>query len=58
MKIVVLDAKTLGDDLDISALVDIGDVIVHQTTKTEETSLLIQHLSQYLVERKLFLCSK
>ena len=42
MKIVVLDAKTLGDDLDISALVDIGDVIVHQTTKTEETSSRIQ----------------
>lgn len=37
MKIVVLDAKTLGDDLDISALVDIGDLAVHQTTSTAET---------------------
>ena len=42
MKIVVLDAKTLGDDLDISALVDIGDVVVHQTTKIEETPSRIQ----------------
>jgi len=42
MKIVVLDAKTLGDDLDISALVDIGDVAIHQTTNTEETPSRIQ----------------
>ena len=42
MKIVVLDAKTLGDDLDISALVDIGDVLAHQTTKPEETASRIQ----------------
>ena len=38
MKIVVLDAKTLGDDLDISPLVDIGDLIVYQTTEPEETA--------------------
>ncbi|MEA3455787.1 MAG: D-2-hydroxyacid dehydrogenase [Campylobacterota bacterium] len=37
MKIVLLDALTLGDDLDMSALADSGDVIVHQTTTTEET---------------------
>lgn len=37
IKIVLLDALTLGDDLDMSALADSGDVIVHQTTTTEET---------------------
>ena len=42
MKIVVLDTKTLGDDLDISALVDIGDVVAYRTTKTEETLSRIQ----------------
>jgi glycerate dehydrogenase len=42
MKIAVLDAKTLGDDLDISPLVDIGDLIVYQTTKPEETVERIQ----------------
>lgn len=37
MKIVLLDALTLGDDLDMSALVDYGDVVVYQTTAAEET---------------------
>lgn len=37
MKIVLLDALTLGDDLDMSTLVDYGDVIVHQTTAADET---------------------
>lgn len=42
MKIVVLDARTLGDDLDISPLVDIGDVVIHQTTRPEETAERIE----------------
>lgn len=37
LNIVVLDAKTLGDDLDMSALTDFGDVTIHQTTEPEET---------------------
>ena len=37
MKIVLLDAKTLGSDLDISALEDIGEVVVYQTTQPGET---------------------
>ncbi len=37
MKIILLDALTLGDDLDMSALVDYGDVVVYQTTTAEET---------------------
>lgn len=42
MKIAVLDAQTLGDDLDMSALVDIGDVIIYQTTQPHETLSRIQ----------------
>lgn len=36
MKITVLDAKTLGDDLDITPLRDFGELIVYQTTEPEE----------------------
>ncbi len=42
MKIVLLDALTLGDDLDMSALVDFGDVITYQTTQAEETLSRLQ----------------
>ncbi|MEA3419610.1 MAG: D-2-hydroxyacid dehydrogenase [Campylobacterota bacterium] len=37
MNIVVLDAKTLGDDLDMSALTNYGDVEVYQTTDPDQT---------------------
>lgn len=37
MNIVILDAKTLGDDLDISALNTFGKVTTYQTTTSEET---------------------
>ncbi|HFS82705.1 MAG TPA: hydroxyacid dehydrogenase, partial [Epsilonproteobacteria bacterium] len=37
MKIVVLDAKTLGDDLDISPLGDIGALRVYPTTQPNQT---------------------
>lgn len=37
MKIVILDAKTLGDDLDISVLEQFGDLTIYQTTSKEET---------------------
>ena len=37
MNIVILDAKTLGDDLDISALNTFGEVTTYQTTTPEET---------------------
>ena len=37
MNIVILDAKTLGDDLDISALNTFGEVTTYQTTTFEET---------------------
>jgi len=37
MNIVILDAKTLGDDLDISVLNTFGKVTTYQTTTPEET---------------------
>ena len=37
MKIVILDAKTLGDDLNLSVLDTFGEVISYPTTSAEET---------------------
>ncbi len=37
MNIVLLDAKTLGEDLDLSALESFGTLIKHQTTSVDET---------------------
>ncbi len=37
MKIVILDAKTLGDDLDLSSLDTFGEVISYPTTSADET---------------------
>jgi len=42
MHIVLLDAKTLGDDLDITALETFGTLTVYQTTFKEETLERIQ----------------
>ena len=42
MKIVILDAKTLGDDLDLSPLNSFGEVISYQTTSPDETLERIQ----------------
>ncbi|HEY9128645.1 MAG TPA: D-2-hydroxyacid dehydrogenase [Sulfurovum sp.] len=42
MHIVLLDAKTLGDDLDISALESFGTLTVYQTTSPEQTLERIQ----------------
>ncbi|MEA3491290.1 MAG: D-2-hydroxyacid dehydrogenase [Campylobacterota bacterium] len=42
MKITILDAQTLGDDLDMSSLADLGTVTMHQTTKSSETLERIQ----------------
>ena len=38
MKIVLLDAKTLGADLDLSPLDQFGEVIRYETSTPEETS--------------------
>ena len=37
MDIVLLDQKTLGDDLDLSTLSKLGQLTSHETTTTEET---------------------
>jgi glycerate dehydrogenase len=37
MNIVLLDAKTLGDDLDISSLESFGTLTVYQTTSSDQT---------------------
>jgi len=42
MKIVILDAKTLGDDLDLGVLDTFGEVISYPTTSAEETLERIQ----------------
>ena len=42
MKIVILDAKTLGSDLDLSILDTFGEVIFYETTSEEETLERIQ----------------
>ena len=42
MNIVLLDAKTLGNDLDISALESFGTLTVYETTSKEETLERIQ----------------
>ena len=42
MNIVLLDAQTLGDDLDISTLKSFGTLTVYQTTSKEETLERIQ----------------
>ncbi|EIF50052.1 D-2-hydroxyacid dehydrogenase [Sulfurovum sp. AR] len=43
MNIVLLDAKTLGSDLDITALESFGTLTVYQTTSKEETLERIQN---------------
>jgi len=37
MKLVLLDAKTMGDDIDLSILAEFGDLEVYETTKREQT---------------------
>jgi len=37
MKIVLLDAQTLGDDLDLSPIRELGDLTIYQTTSSNET---------------------
>ena len=41
MKIVILDKKTLGDDLDISEASKFGEVIVRDNTAPEEVEAAI-----------------
>ena len=42
MKIVFLDAKTLGDDLDFSDALSLGEVIIRKNTKQEDVKEVIK----------------
>lgn len=42
MKIIILDAKTLGDDLDLNRFNQLGDVTIHQFTHPEEVKEKIE----------------
>jgi glycerate dehydrogenase len=37
MKIVILDKKTLGDDIDLSGFNKFGEVVMHDSTTYEQT---------------------
>ena len=51
MKIVVLDAATLGSDLDLSPLASLGDVSVFPTTAPEEVSSRIEGADTVIVNK-------
>ncbi|MBD3789305.1 MAG: D-2-hydroxyacid dehydrogenase [Campylobacterales bacterium] len=50
-KIVVLDAKTLGEDLSLDVLNQFGEVTIHQTTSPEQTLERIQ-TAQIIITNK------
>jgi len=54
MKIVVLDAQTLGSDLDISPLNAWGETAVYQTTRAEETAARISE-AEIVITNKVLL---
>ncbi len=37
MKIVILDAKTMGEDIDFSPILNIGETVIYESTSPEET---------------------
>ena len=51
MKIVVLDADTLGADLDLSPLSSCGDVTVYKTTPPELVSKRIEGADAVLINK-------
>ena len=51
MKIAILDAKTLGDDIDLSPLYAIGEVIVYPSTAPEETAQRLQGVDCVIVNK-------
>ena len=53
LKIVILDAKTLGDDLDLSVLHTFGEVIHYQTTSASETQERIKDADIVLTNKVL-----
>jgi len=57
MNIVLLDAKTLGDDLDISALESFGTLTVYPTTSSEQTLERIQ-IADIVITNKVVITAK
>lgn len=51
MRIVVLDAATLGDDLSLSPLDEVGDVTVWQTTAPEETAARVREADVVILNK-------
>lgn len=51
MKICILDAKTLGSDIDISKLYEIGDLTVYETTRPEEVAERIKDVEIILTNK-------
>jgi len=54
MNITILDAKTLGDDLNLSALDSLGEVIKYDTTKPNETAERIYN-SEIVITNKVII---
>ena len=51
MKLVFLDAKTIGSDIDLSAFEDFGEVIYHDFTTPSEASARTQDADVLIVNK-------
>lgn len=51
MNIVILDSKTLGEDLDLTPLLQFGELVNYQTTSAEETATRIEN-AQIVITNK------
>ena len=51
MKIVYLDAKTLGEDLDLSAVSEMGEAVIYQNTPQEEIKNVITDADVIIVNK-------
>lgn len=53
MKIVFLDAKTIGDDIDLTGYEELGEVVKYDFTKTEEASERVKDADVVIVNKTL-----
>jgi len=51
MKIVYLDAKTLGDDLDLSAVSELGEAVIYENTPQDEVKNVITDADVIIVNK-------
>ena len=51
MKIVYLDAKTLGEDLDLSAVSELGEAVIYQNTPQDEVKNVITDADVIIVNK-------